>query len=162
MSIEKNIERIADTLEALEGIANVLFLKHAPVPAPVEPEPEPEPAPLPVKPKRKRRTKKQIEEDAAAAPQPEPVPAGESTPTEADQAEPVPEPTAEPSPLGEIMTSDDLNTRLMDLAKGGSPEVVNAIFAVLKQVGADNTSMVPETRRAWVLDNAQKAVAAGA
>ena len=145
MSIETDIKRMADALDCIAGIMQVEAATE-------------EAAPLPVKPKRKRRTKAEIE--AAEAPQPEPVPAGESTPTEADQAEPVPEPAAEPAKSTKEMTSDELNTCLMDLAKGGSPEVVNAIFGVLKQVGADNTSMVPENRRAWVLENAQKAVAA--
>ncbi len=154
MSIEENIKRMADALDCICGILQVE--------AAVGPEATEAPAPLPVKPKRKRRSKKQIEEEKAAAAAPQPVPVDEPTPTEAAAAEPVEEPKAEPATGNKEMTSDELNTLLMDLAKGGSPEVVNAIFAVLKQVGADNTSMVPENRRAWVLENAQKAVAAGA
>lgn len=58
-------------------------------------------------------------------------------------------------------TPEELNKGLMDLAKGASPDVVNQIFQVLAQVGAKNTTEVPENRRVWVLETATAVVAKG-
>lgn len=137
MSIEKNLERIADALEALLAEDAKLVEE---------------------KPKRKRAAKKKAE----AKPDPQP----EAAVAEAEPASPAaasivpdePEKPAAGNEEAETMTAEQLNEGLMNLAKGAPPTVVKAIFDVLESVGAKNTHQVPENRRTYVLDKAKAAV----
>lgn len=148
MSIEKNIERIADALEMLVTSmamsADVVSIENGNEVV----QPTPEPAP------KKRRTRKKKE--AAPAPQPEPVPDDEPAPAEAEPeaAKPV-----EQEEAGETITPEQLNEGLMAIAQKGSPDMVNKILGILAQCNANSAAEVPPHRRQWVLEEARKAVA---
>lgn len=143
MSIENNLERIADALETLVVLTSQA---NDMVNAAVTPEP--------AKPKttRKRKAKKA---EAEPAPQSEPVPANDPAPAEEkpEAAEPVGQ-----AEEADVMTPEELNGKLMALAQKGSPDTVNHIIGILKQCGASSVPQVPANRRQWVLDEATKLV----
>lgn len=149
MSLETSLERIATALETLAA-TDLSQINESVTPAHA-------PEPVVEKPKRTRKKKVKAEPEVAESPTLDlaAVPTDDTPPEASTEAELKLEgETATPTP-------EELNKGLMDLAKGASPDVVNQIFQVLAQVGAKNTTEVPENRRVWVLETAAAVVAKG-